>query len=149
MDEYLEDKKLTLSSGGSVSKLNKTQTTEMIDHLERITYLKIADIIAYVQTTYGVSYTPQGMTSWMHNHGFSFKKPKGTPAKADPVRQEAFIQVYEKLLTETPEDEPILFGDGVHPTMATKVMYGWIKTGTNKSIATPASKDTHESYGCP
>lgn len=140
VDEYLESKKLTLSSGGSTGKLNKAQIAELIEHLEHITYLTIADIIAYVQETYGVLYTIQGMTSWMHSHGFSFKKPKGTPAKADPVRQEAFIQVYEKLLTETPEDEPILFGDGVHPTMATKVTYGWIKTGTNKPIATTASR---------
>ena len=56
------------------------------------------------------------------------------------MRQEAFIEIYEKLLTETPEDEPILFGDGVHPTMATKITYGWIKTGTSKPIATTASR---------
>ena|SRR3972149_11683392 len=49
VDEYLKDKKLTLSSGGSASKLSKAQTAEMIEHLERITYLKIADIVAYVQ----------------------------------------------------------------------------------------------------
>lgn len=34
----------------------------------------------------------------------------------------------------------MLFGDGVHPTMATKVTYGWIKMGTNKPIATTASR---------
>lgn len=140
VDEYMADRKLILSSGGSLSKLNELQTAEMISHLEYITYLKISDIIAYVETTHGASYTVQGMTSWMHSHGFSFKKPKGTPAKADPVRQEAFIQAYEQLLPKTPEDEPILFGDGVHPTMATKVTYGWIKTGTNKPIATIASR---------
>lgn len=38
------------------------------------------------------------------------KSQKGTPAKADPVKQEAFIQAYEKLLTEASTDEPILFG---------------------------------------
>lgn len=140
VDEYKETQKLTLSSGGSMGKLSWVQSGELVAHLECVTYLKIADIIAYVQATYGISYTVQGMTSWMHVHGFSFKKPKGTPAKADPVRQEAFIQAYEKLLNETPEDEPILFGDGVHPTMATKVTYGWIRTGVNKPIATIASR---------
>jgi transposase len=140
VDEYLADKKLTLSSGGSTGKLNETQIAEIEKHLEGTTYLKVGDIIAYVQKNYGVTYTVQGMTSWMHNHGFSYKKPKATPAKADPVKQEAFIQFYEKLLTETPDDEPILFGDGVHPTMATKVTYGWIKTGTSKPIATTASR---------
>lgn len=140
VDEYLLDKKLTLSSGGSTGKLNEAQTAEIEEHLEGTTYLKVADIIAHIQKNYGVTYTTQGMTSWMYNHGFSYKKPKATPAKADPVKQEAFIQFYEKLLSETPEDEPILFGDGVHPTMATKVTYGWIKTGTNKPIATTASR---------
>lgn len=140
VDEYKENQKLTLSSGGSMGKLSWVQSGELVAHLESVTYLKIADIIVYVQATYGVSYTVQGMTSWMHTHGFSFKKPKGTPAKADPVKQEAFIQAYETLLNATPEDEPILFGDGVHPTMATKVAYGWIRTGVNKPIATIASR---------
>jgi transposase len=140
VDEYKETQKLTLSSGGSMGKLSWVQSGELVAHLECVTYLKIADIIAYVQATYGISYTVQGMTSWMHAHGFSFKKPKGTPLKADPVRQKVFIQAYEKLLNETPEDEPILFGDGVHPTMATKVTYGWIRTGVNKPIATIASR---------
>lgn len=140
VEEYLEKKKLTLNSGGSQSKLRKQQTEELIRHLEQVTYVKIADIIAYIQTAYGIAYTIQGMTSWMHTHGFSYKKPKGVPAKADVEKQEAFIREYETLLKETPEDEPLLFGDGVHPTMATKITYGWIKTGTNKPIATVASR---------
>lgn len=44
------------------------------------------------------------------------------------------------LLNKTPDDEPILFGDGVHPTMATKIAYGWIRIGTRKPIATTASR---------
>lgn len=43
-------------------------------------------------------------------------------------------------MTTTHADEPILFGDGVHPTMATKVAYEWIPTGTRKPIATTASR---------
>lgn len=140
VNEYCERKKLTLSSGGSESNLNEIQTALLIAHLQRITYLKIEDICAYVRLAYGVSYTVKGMTSWMHNHGFSYKKPKGTPAKADLAKQEAFVNEYEELLNTTPEDEPILFGDGVHPTIATKITYGWIKTGTNKPIATTASR---------
>ena len=140
VDEYREEQKLTVSSGGSQSKINAEQAAKLIAHLEDVTYLKISDICEHVRTTYGITYTVQGMTSWVSNHGFSYKKPKGTPAKADPVKQEAFVKKYEILMNTTPEDEPILFGDGVHPTMATKVTYGWIKTGTNKPIATTASR---------
>jgi len=116
------------------------QTSELIAHLENISYMNVREICAHVVEIYGISYTIQGMTSWLHAHDFSFKKPAATPAKADPAKQEAFIQAYNTLLKTTPEDEPILFGDGVHPTMATKVTYGWIRTGRRKPIATTASR---------
>ena len=138
--EYLEKRKLSLASKGSETKLNADQTAELLDDLKAITYLKAIDICAYVQSTYGITYTLSGMTSWLKSHGFSYKKPKGTPSKADPLKQEAFLKAYKNLLKTTPKDEPILFGDGVHPTMATKVTYGWIKKGTDKLIATTASR---------
>ena len=120
-----------------MGKLSWVQSGELVAHLESVTYLKIADIIAYVQTTWDFIHRSGHDIVDVHPR-FFFKKPKGTPLKADPVRQEAFIQAYEKLLNETPEDEPILFGDELHPTMATKVTYGWIRTGANKPIATIA-----------
>lgn len=140
VEDYCKRSKLKNESGGSESHLNKVQTTLLVAHLERVTYLKIEDICAYVHLAYGVLYSSKGMTSWMHSHGFSYKKPKGTPAKADVAAQKAFINEYEELLNTTPEDEPILFGDAVHPTMSTKITYGWIKVGTNKQIATTASR---------
>lgn len=140
VSEYLSEKKLTLNSGGSASKLDSTQTAELISHLELNTYLKVEDICAYVAVTYGITYTVQGMTSWLHAHKFSYKKPKKTPAKADAEKQKEFIKIYKELVETTSQDEPILFGDGVHPTMATKVTSGWIKTGEDKPIATTASR---------
>ena len=113
---------------------------EIIKHLDEVIYLKVSEICIYVQEEYGITYTVNGMTNWLKSNGFSYKKPKGTPAKADPVAQEEFIEEYEKVIKSTPDNEPILFIDGVHPTMATKVTYGWIRTGTNKPIATTGSK---------
>ncbi|WP_341764653.1 winged helix-turn-helix domain-containing protein [Candidatus Tisiphia endosymbiont of Beris chalybata] len=86
-----------------------------------------------------ISYTVAGMTSWLQANKFSYKKPKETPYKADPEKQKVFIEYYENLKRITPEEEPILFADSVHPTMATQVAYGWIKTGSDKAIATIAS----------
>ncbi len=37
-------------------------------------------------------------------------------------------------------DEPILFMDATHPTQATKVSYGWIRTGVDKPIKTTGSR---------
>jgi transposase len=108
--------------------------------LETHTYVKAADICAYVKETYGVTYHTKSMNVWLVNHGFSYKKPKPVPAKANPELQQKFVEEYQQLCETTPEDEPILFLDAVHPTMATKISYGWLKTGTTKTIDATASR---------
>lgn len=140
LEEYRNTKKLQPDNGGSKSKLNEAQTAQLIAHLENITYTKVSAICAQVYQSYKVTYTLSGMTKWLEAHDFSYKKPKGTPAKADLEKQEAFIMTYHALLATTPKTQPILFGDGVHPTMATKITYGWIREGTDKIIATTASR---------
>jgi transposase len=140
VEEYEESQKLKPEAGGSQSKLDANKTDELVSHLETVIYVKAQDICEYVQATYGVTYTVPGMTSWLKAHGFVHKKPKGTPAKADPERQAAFIEAYETLMNTVGEDEPIEFGDAVHPTMATKITHGWIRKGKDKLIATVASR---------
>lgn len=89
-----------------------------------------------------MTFTVSGMTKWLTRNKFSFKKPKRTPSKADPEKQAAFIKYYEDLLNTLPETEPVEFLDAVHPTMATKITYGWIRTGKkgDKLIKTTASR---------
>ena len=92
----------------------------MTKHLEGKTYLKVKMICGYVQKTFGIKFSSSGMNKWLIRNGFSYKKPKGTPAKTNPEQQQAFIAYYQNLLNSIDEDEPVEFGDAVHPTMATK-----------------------------
>ena len=140
LKDYLGSKKLKNESGGSEGKLNESQEKELIAYLEENTYTKAVFICNYIKRKYGVSYSLPGITTWLKNNGFSYKKPKGTPAKADPLKQEEFKKVYKELKEKTPDDEPILFSDAAHPTMATKITYGWIKRGYDKIISTTASR---------
>lgn len=48
------------------------------------------------------------------------------------MKTNEFIDKHEVLKTSIAIDEPILFMDAVHPTQATKVTCGWIKTGVDK-----------------
>ena len=80
------------------------------------------------------------MTKWLKEHKFSYKHPKNVPAKADLTKQEEFIEKYLALVADTPLNEPILFMDSAHPTMATKVACGWIKKGVDKPIWQTASR---------
>lgn len=138
--EYLSDEKLSIESGGSESKLNDEESSELISHLESNIYATVNEIRQHVFCKYATLYTTQGMTSWLHNHRFSYKKPKGIPAKANSLEQEVFIEKYKNIKEKSHENEPILFLDAVHPTMATKVVYGWMRVGKSKSIKTTGSR---------
>ena len=140
LNDYKKSKKLKPENGGSQSHLTPEQTSQLISHLEEKTYLKAELICAYVHQTFEVTFTVSGMTKWLTRNNFSFKKPKGNPAKADPVKQAEFIRYYEDLLNTILEDEPVEFTDAVHPTMATKITYGWIRKGKDKLISTIASR---------
>jgi len=140
LNEYRENEKLELESGGSVSKLGEEESKELELHLEENTYPSTKEIVAYVKEKYKISYTLQGMQAWLARHGFSYKKLKGVPAKFNKEKQEAFIEKYELLKDSLEEDEVILFMDSVHPTQETKISYGWIKKGEDKMIATVAGR---------
>lgn len=75
------------------------------------------------------------MNKWLHRNGFTYKKPSGVPHKFSEEKQRQFIEYYEELKI-TVGDEPVLFIDGVHPTQATKISYGWIRKGQKKAVKT-------------
>jgi len=138
--EYEELEKLTIESGGSSSKLSAEQTEELISHLIEHTYHHQKDIVAYIKVTWSHEYTVSGLNKWLHQNKFSYKKPKGLPYKADTEKQAEFIQTYEHLKETIAADESIYFIDAVHPTQATKITSGWIRTGTDKPIKTTGSR---------
>ena len=132
--------KLSASNGGSKSKLSDDETKELISHIHSKTYHHTHEIVFYVKSTYGKDYSISGMNKWLHNHGFSYKKPKGRPYKADTQKQLSFIKKYNEIKNSLKSRERILFMDSVHPSQNTKLSYGWIKTGTDKWIQTTASR---------
>jgi transposase len=140
LTDWSTDEKLKPENGGSYSKLDDVQTRSLDTHLSNTTYTRVIDICAYVEAAFGVRYTVSGMTKWLKEHKFSYKHPKNVPAKADLEKQEEFIEKYLGLVADTPINEPILFMDSAHPTMATKTVCGWIKRGVDKPIGQTASR---------
>lgn len=134
--DYWDQKKLSPENGGSASKLNCVESTELIKHLEEITYLYVKDICAHVKQVYQKRYSISGMTQWLHAHKFSYKKPHAVPAKAKAEQQQAFIDYYHDLKATAGQKEPIYFADSVHPHHQTRLAYGWILKGQRKAIPT-------------
>lgn len=140
IEAYKTAGKLKNESGGSESHLADEQTQELIAHLEENTYAHNHQIVLYIKERFGVIYTVSGLHKWLHRQGFSYKKPKGLPHKADAELQKQFVEEYEQLKKAVGEEEPILFMDSVHPTQATKLAYGWIRAGKTKHVGTTASR---------
>jgi len=139
--DYLEGNSFEFNYKGSSEQLSKKQSEQLIKHLEENLYTKVVEIVAYVEYEFNWKYTVSGMTDWLKRNSFSYKSPKGTPSKADIAKQKEFIEIYEQLKElSVANDEPILFFDGVHPSMQTKVSHGWIRKGQDKEVLTTASK---------
>lgn len=134
INEYRESKKLKPANGGSVEKLSIEQSEQLRQHLQRHTYLYVKDIIAYVQSTWSITYSVPGMRNWLQRHNFSYKKPALVPGKANEQQQREWLAEYEKLKQNLPADETICFMDGVHPTHNVQPAYGWIQKGVRKEI---------------
>ena len=140
LSDYARVKKLTIESGGSESHLTEKQTRQLVAHLESVTYQTTNEIIAYMKARWSIHYSVPGLNKWLHRNGFSYKQPKGYPAKADKAEQAAFVQRYKRLKKRLKADEELLFMDATHPSMATKITHGWIKKGVNKPLATTGSR---------
>jgi galactokinase/mevalonate kinase-like predicted kinase len=68
----------------------------------------------------------------------SYKKPKGRLVKTVAQEQARFIEAYQQLKEKKEKEDTILLVDGVYPTMATRLSYGWSRKEKEKPIVTTA-----------
>ncbi len=91
-------------------------------------------IRAYVEKQYGITYSRSGMTAWLQEHGFVYKRPKKVRGKLDRQKQEAYITEYETLKANVQRNEEIYFVDAVHREHQSQAVCGWIKKGVQKTL---------------
>ncbi len=126
--------------GGSFSKLSEEEAKELEEDLSNITYLKVKDIVAYVKKKFGKKYSRSGMTTWLREHGFTYKKPEKIPGRISPEKQKKFIKEYEGLKSSLNPSDEIYFLDAVHPEYQSQAVCGWIKKGEKKTLQTTAKQ---------
>jgi transposase len=121
---------------GYDGKLTHDQQTALADYVEAETITDAATLVAYLKEHYDVSYTVTGVTKLLHKLGFVYKQTTLIPGKLDEAKQAAFKQAYEQLRDNLPEDEAILFGDGVHPSHNVHATKAWVRKGKDKQVPT-------------
>ncbi|MBS0584800.1 MAG: IS630 family transposase [Verrucomicrobia bacterium] len=141
IEEYLKEysahkKTKNDPSGGGSSKLTKEETCKLEKHLSETTYLKVKDIVGYVEKTFNKEYSRSGMTKWLIEHRFAFKRPEKVPGKLDPSKQQEFIKEYESLKNRLGQHDKLYFLDAIHPEYQSQAVCGWIKKGERKTLQT-------------
>lgn len=114
---------------GGKSRLTSIQENELKNFLKENTKRTAMEIVFHIQKTYGVKFTVIGATKLLHRLGFSYKKPKIIPGKADQQKQIDFLAKYEEIKKNLKEKDEVYFLDSTHPQHNTKPSYGWILKG--------------------
>lgn len=119
---------------GGTSKLSEDEVTALDKHLENNVYLTVKEVCAFVRKTFKVNYTIKGMTCLLHRLGYTYKKPKHIPGKANSEAQQDFIDQYNQLKENKAPEDHIYFMDAAHVLHNSQPAYGWIKRGREMVI---------------
>jgi transposase len=124
-----------LNYEGSDPALSETQLGALGTELDAQLYMTSKEVCDFVQRTFEVDYTPNGMTKLLKRLDFVYKKPKCVPAKADAAVQEQFAkQTLLPLMAQANADKPLYFVDGMHPSYTAHPGFGWIRRGVTREL---------------
>lgn len=122
-------------------KLTQEQEGQLKTELRQNLYISSQEIVDYVEHTFSVTYSCAGMVKLLNRMGFVYKKTKSVPCKADPAKQQEFVEEIQKLFSELGSNEVVYFNDAVHPQHNTRPDYGWILQGEDFEMpANPGRK---------
>jgi transposase len=110
-------------------------------------YNTAAQVIAWVEEQLGVIYSIRGMQALLKRLGFTYKKNRLVPSKADPEAQRQFVQWFEKVRAELGPEDRIYFGDAVHVKHNAEAGYAWSPAGEPHSIPTNSGRERYNVLG--
>ncbi|WP_020601830.1 IS630 family transposase [Spirosoma spitsbergense] len=135
LQEYLGD-----SYRGWWGRLDSQQLSQLQAELRRGFYTSAQMVADWIQTTFSVSYHPQGLVKLLHRLGFAYKKTTLVAPKADPAKQVEFVAQLQRQLSQLAPDEVVYFADAVHPQHNTRPAQGWIEVGQQRPVACNSSR---------
>lgn len=128
---------------GGKTRLTLFKEKELKLYLKDNTKRTAKEVVNYIYETCGIKYSTIGVTKLLHRLGFSYKKPKIVPGKADRAKQDEFLQTYNQIKENLGTNDQIYFLDSTHPEHNTKPSCGWILKGkaNDKLIKTNSGRE--------
>lgn len=140
---------------GRACQISPAEREELRDELRSRIYLCTAEIVTFIKTRFGVTYSTAGVTALLHRLGFSYKKPSLVPGKADAAEQQKFLKQLLSLKRRKNPGDKLYYGDGMHPQHNSLPSYGWLPKGEEVALKSNTGRqrvnisgvldaDTHE-----
>jgi transposase len=147
LDDGLEALHAPNKYKGSAPRLTSEQLEVLKMELKTRIYNTAAQVIAWVEQQWDVSYKTRGMQKLLKRLGFTYKKNRLVPGKADPEAQRQFVQWFTKLRAELGPDSYIYFGDAMHLKHNAEAGYAWSKVGQPHIIPTNSGRQRYNILG--
>ena len=132
---------------GGRSHLSTAQEAAVFEWARETLPSRTAAVGAWIAETFGVDYSRAGVIALMSRLGLVYRKPKLVRPQLDPRKQQAFIDVYEKLQREMTPDEVAVFVDAVHPTHQVRPTGCWAPKGQDVAISPSSGRERLNVHG--
>ena len=127
---------------GYQGRLSSHQISQLRKEINTNLYLDSKEVVSWILTRWGITYTHQGVVDLLNRIGFTYKQTTCIPCEADSEKQETFLLQLDTLLEQTIDNESVVyFADGVHPTHNTRSTHAWIEKGTQRLQPTLSGRD--------
>ena len=120
--------------GGSKPYLSAGEQVTLKQHVTGTLHSTCKTVGQYIQQQFQVTHAPRSVSALLGRLGFSHKKPKIVPGKADAAAQTQFIADWETLKANLGEQDDVYFMDAMHPQHNTQAGYGWIRKGQDFNV---------------
>lgn len=132
---------------GKQPRLTPEQLRILRFELKTHIYNTAEQVIAWVEKQFGITYSLRGMHGILKRLGFTYKKSRLVPSKADPEAQRQFVRWFEKIRAELGPEDRIYFGDAVHVKHNAEAGYAWSESGHPHLIPTNTGRQRYNVLG--
>jgi transposase len=132
---------------GSLARLTQEQQQALKVELKTKIYATAFEVIAWVEQQWGVKYGLRGIHKLLKRLGFSYKKNRLVPSKADPELQRQFVQWLAGLRARMGPDDLLLYSDAAHFKHNAEAGYAWSLKGEPHLIPANSGRQRYNVLG--
>lgn len=132
---------------GTTPRLTQEQQELLKIELKTRIYHTAQQVITWIEKKFQVYYTSGGMRALLKRLGFTYKKNRLVPSKADPEAQRQFVNWFEKVRAGLGPEDRIYFGDAVHAKHNAEAGYAWSVSGQPHLIPTNSGRQRYNILG--